>query len=139
MGNHFRPYTCMSDFSLQNVCHIQLFFVVFAGLMIKGKIPYLGFESYYRPIEQNRRGFSYCIACIYTSIRCREYIMGKILFQGTKTPKSPKSKKYKFKETTNEEIFACQEKFNGRNTWKSSYKENRWRFRGVTARQKTGK
>ena len=50
--NHFRPYTCMSDFSLQNVCHIQLFFVVFAGLMIKGKVPYLGFESYYRPIEQ---------------------------------------------------------------------------------------
>merc|ERR1711871_709510 len=50
--NHFPPYTCMSDFSLQNVCHIQLFFVVFAGLMIKGKVPYLGFESYYRPIEQ---------------------------------------------------------------------------------------
>jgi len=50
--NHFRPYTCMSDFTLQNVCHIQLFFVVFAGLMIKGKVPYLGFESYYRPIEQ---------------------------------------------------------------------------------------
>merc|ERR1711871_1848273 len=29
--NHFRPYTCMSDFSLQNVCHIQLFFVVIAS------------------------------------------------------------------------------------------------------------
>jgi len=50
--NHFRPYTCMSDFTLQNICHIQLFLTVFAGLMIKGKVPYLGFENYWRPIEQ---------------------------------------------------------------------------------------
>lgn len=50
--NHFRPYTCMSDFTLQNICHIQLFLTVFAGLMIKGEVPYLGFENYWRPIEQ---------------------------------------------------------------------------------------
>merc|ERR1712072_8322 len=50
--NHFRPYTCISDFTLQNICHIQLFITVFAGLLIKGKIPYLGFEEYWRPIEQ---------------------------------------------------------------------------------------
>ena len=49
--NYVRPYTCNSDFLLQNVCHLQLFLTVLCGLVLKANIPFLGFEPRWRPTE----------------------------------------------------------------------------------------
>merc|ERR1711935_700142 len=50
--NYVRPYTCSSDFLLQNVCHLQLFLTVLCGLLLKAEIQFLGFEPRWRSTEK---------------------------------------------------------------------------------------
>lgn len=50
--NHVRPYKALSDDILQNLCHIQLFLTMFCGILLKGKVPFLGFSVTLRAHEQ---------------------------------------------------------------------------------------
>ena len=51
--NHVQPYTTTSDHLLQLGAHIQTFLALFAGLMIKAEIPFLGFGDHLRQIERS--------------------------------------------------------------------------------------
>ena len=55
--NQVRPYKALSDELLQNLCHIQLFLTMFCGMLLKGKVPFLGFSPSLRPIEQEICGW----------------------------------------------------------------------------------
>lgn len=55
--NQVRPYKAVSDELLQNLCHIQLFLTMFCGMLLKGKVPFLGFSPSLRPIEQEICGW----------------------------------------------------------------------------------
>jgi hypothetical protein len=55
--NLARPYTGQSDFTLQIMCHTQLFVTMFAALLIKAEVPILGFSPHLRPIEANICGW----------------------------------------------------------------------------------
>lgn len=64
-----RPYTSNSDFTLQILCHTQLFVTVFAGLLIKAEVPILGFSPHLRPLESQICGWivviSHAIVCLW--------------------------------------------------------------------------
>merc|ERR1712188_360169 len=49
--NHVQPYTTTSDHLLQLGAHIQIFLALFAGLVVKAEIPFLGFGEHLREIE----------------------------------------------------------------------------------------
>jgi hypothetical protein len=51
--NHVRPYKAASDDLLQNMCHVQLFLTMFCGVLLKGKVPFLGFSVTLRKYEQD--------------------------------------------------------------------------------------
>lgn len=64
-----RPYTTKSDFTLQIMCHTQLFITMFAGLLIKAEVPILGFSPHLRPLESQICGWlvvvSHSIVCLW--------------------------------------------------------------------------
>ena len=66
--NLVRPYTANSDFTLQNLCHTQLFITMFAALLIKAEVPILGFSPHLRPIEANFCGWVVVISHAFVSM-----------------------------------------------------------------------
>jgi predicted outer membrane repeat protein len=69
MVNIVRPYSNQSDFTLQIMCHTQLFITMFAALIIKAEVPFLGFSSHLRPLEATICGWivvlSHGIVCTW--------------------------------------------------------------------------
>jgi len=66
--NLVRPYTASSDFTLQNLCHTQLFITMFAALLIKAEVPILGFSPHLRPIEANFCGWVVVVSHAFVSL-----------------------------------------------------------------------
>ena len=69
MVNIVRPYSNESDFTLQIMCHTQLFITMFAALIIKAQVPFLGFSPHLRPIEATFCGWvvvlSHGFVCVW--------------------------------------------------------------------------